>query len=165
MTILGADPGLDGALAWLSKKGSGWDLTVMDFPTLSVKKGKTLRREYSLYELAADLPLMPADMAYVEAVHSMPKQGGVSNFTFGGGFWMVRTAIAFCGIPQTLIEPSVWTRMVGLPTGATKDQHVQRAMSLFPAHTALFRGPRGGALDGRADAALIAYCGALMRGF
>lgn len=166
MTILGIDPGLDGAMAWLAKRpAGGFDLTIWDFPTFTVKVGKSLRRVISLYEMAATLPSMPADRAFIESVHAMPKQGVVSTFTFGEGFGTVKTAVAFLGIPQTLVEPSVWTRMVGLKSGATKDEHVRLAMSLFPEHTALFRGPRGGALDGRADAALIAYYGMKLSGF
>lgn len=166
MTILGIDPGLDGALAWLAKRPKGgYDLTIWDFPKLTVKVGKANREVISIYELAADMPSMPADRAIIEAVHAMPKQGVTSSFSFGDGFGTVKTMVAFLGIPQRLVEPSVWTRMVGLKSGATKDEHARLAMQTFPEHAGLFRGPRGGALDGRADAALIALYGLQLGGF
>jgi len=163
-TILGVDPGLDGAFAWLRRVDKGFELIVRDFPTVVVKKGKTNRREYSIAELKQDFQNGYADHAFIEKVHAMPGQGVTSTFTFGEGYGIVRTVCAFLETPTTLVDPAVWTRVVGLQSGATKGEHCARAASLFPGYAQLFRGPRGGLLDGRADAALIAWYGIAVLG-
>ena len=65
-------------------------------------------------------------------------------------------------IPVTLVKPTQWKRLMRVP--ADKRASVQRASQLFPHVASLFKGPRGGVFDGRAEAALIALFGAMELG-
>jgi crossover junction endodeoxyribonuclease RuvC len=56
-------------------------------------------------------------MCVIEQVHSMPRQGVSSTFTFGRAFGAVEGAIEALKIPQTGLTPQTWKKRLGLPTG------------------------------------------------
>lgn len=97
------------------------------------------------------------DVAYVEAVHSMPRQGIASTFSFGVSYGVLRGVLAATGIPWTLVTPQEWGRLVRLPKGP--DAARQRVVQLYPQHSALFARARD---HDRADALLLAHAGATM---
>ena len=156
MIFIGIDPGLSGALAAISESGT---LCFID-DTPAVLTGK--RREY----LVADMcRLVEKCLAYcrpfksepekvvaaIERVHSMPKQGVASTFTFGMGFGIWRGILAGLQVPVDLVDPTRWKKEIlnGMPR--EKESSRVRAQQLFP----------GAGLDrkkdhGRADALLIA---------
>lgn len=162
--ILGIDPGLSGALAlyWPATGG----LTVYDMPTLAAGKGKSSKRVLDHHGLTAILREMNEnvasgsliDHAFLEQVSAMPGQGVTSMFSFGLSYGALRQALASEGVPTTLVTPVVWKK--AMKVTAAKDGAVARASDLLPRHADKFRGKRGGLMDGRAEAALLAVYGA-----
>lgn len=150
--IIGIDPGLDGGIAILEGPKA---LTVHDIPTL---KERTRGREVdwaALSRLYMQYDIFEIEHAFIEQVHSMPKQGVASSFKFGYVAGGLRGLVAAWGIPTTMVTPQRWKK--GLKLARTKDAAVARASELWPKVN--FHGPKGGLRDGVAEAALIAYYG------
>jgi len=94
--------------------------------------------------------------AVLEKVHSMPKQGVKSMFTFGTNFGMWQGMLLSNLIPFDLIIPTRWMKMV-LDSGNRKPEHrFQYALHHWP--DAPLLGPRGAKRIGIADALCIAEC-------
>lgn len=154
MRVAGLDPGASGAIAVVE---DGLCTDLIDMPVTMVTVGKTAKARISPELLAQVLrDLMPLDVAYVEEVASMPKQGVSSVFTFGQAHGMLLGAVAASGVRLVRIRPQGWQAMVGLK-GA--DDPRAKAVALYPG--------RVGDLNlvkhaGRADALLIAHVGAMI---
>ena len=148
-SYLGVDPGLGGALALLDSCGG---ISTWDTPTFAIK-GKRRVDMHALWDLVHGIASMhePA-LAVVEDVHSMPKQGVVSSFTFGRAAASVEMALVAAGVPLHLVSPASWKRIMQL--GADKDASRLKASRLFPACSSQWARKKD---DGRAEAALLAY--------
>lgn len=158
---VGIDPGASGAIAFVA---DGQLVDVIDMPTDEVKVSGGVRNRVSPARLAKVMEGARGCHVYIELVGAMPvrrdgraTQGTASAFTFGKAAGLVEMAAAVYGSGYTLVTPAEWKRVLRVP--ADKDGAARRAAQLFPASVALFYGPRGGALDGRAEAALIALFG------
>lgn len=150
--ILGVDPGLNGALAFLDLQNG--KLTIIDMPTIEAGvKSKRVVNEAAIADL---IDPSSADHAYVEKVGAMPGNGAVSMFGFGVSYGLVRGVIAANFIPVTLVPPQTWKRVLGVP--AAKEGARARASQLLPAFSHLWPLAKH---DGRAEAALLAYYGAV----
>lgn len=137
--ILGIDPGLTGAIAYLHDGQYGYD--VYDMPP----------NPADLAELIGTFG--DIDMAYLEKAQAMPKQGVSSMFNYGVGYGTVIGILAARSIPYTLVTPAVWKRALGL-TGKPKGASRALARAWFP------HAPLGREKDhGRAEALLIAEWG------
>lgn len=157
MRTLGIDPGLTGALCLLDIPLSGRPvatLTIEDMPTAEQMIGKVNKSIIMEAMVVALVKRLCPDHVYLEQVHSMPKQGVVSTFTFGMGYGVVRGVLAGLGLPVTHVPPQVWGKLVGLPRGEGGSR--LRAAQLFPAYADQFARKMD---HGRADAALIALAG------
>lgn len=174
MVIIGIDPGLSGAIGYLSNEMK----MVVDMPVLKIegkrtksrKTGKVTVKKKNIYditrikELLAEYKKTALDMndkieVWIEKSQPMPDQGGVSNFNYGFGFGVLQAVTTCCEIPFQLIHPVTWKKKIMFGQGKEKDASVYKAQQLFP--ELQFRGPRGGLLDGRAEAMLIAEYGRL----
>jgi crossover junction endodeoxyribonuclease RuvC len=158
--VIGIDPGIDGAIARFDAQGA---LVTYPFPTLKARSGDKRTIDLAgLVSLVDQLrtPLLfgPARIVvYLESVNASPQQGVVSAFTFGRGFGQVEALLAAARLPVNLVKPDIWKRALSVP--AAKEGAVARASSLLPQYAHLWRGPRGGTLDGIAEASLIAFYG------
>jgi crossover junction endodeoxyribonuclease RuvC len=158
MIVIGIDPGLDGAIAALLPTGLGFTLRIVDMPV--IKAGK--KRKTDIPELARLLANYAPGATHfgVELAHSYPHQGVASCFSFGHGLGVIEGILGALGHSYELVSPQRWRRVMlaDFQAAATpaerKAQSVQAARRLFP--QGQFVGPRGGALDGRADATLLA---------
>lgn len=150
---LGIDPGAKGSLCILDPYG---DITFS--PTPHAFK--------SSYELFRNLKLMIATIGSfaavgVEDVHSLYGMSAKSNFTFGRNVQAVTSLLQHIPLEYELIQPKIWQVAVGIPpqkgrTGKQlKSEVAARATQLY-GDPGLF-GPKGGLLDGRADALMIAH--------
>lgn len=152
-TLIGIDPGLDGAVAIIDDVGAY--IGVMPTPTLTLRRARGLRREYDLPGLAA--LLIPHARngvhAILEEAQAMPGQGTRSMFTIGLGFGLWLGLLAAYQIPYTRVRPGVWKRAMGL-IGTDKEAARLRAQQLFP--TADLRRK---ADHGKAEALLLAAYG------
>lgn len=171
MTIVvgGVDPGLDGALAFVSR---GFVVQMIGMPTLILSKGKGTKREISVHALLQALRDevvgvgFVVERVFIERVSPRPGEGTVSAFKFGRGFGQVETAIISLGWPVEYVTPPKWKKAVGLPTGAQKDDSLQMASRLFPSDTRLWT-PRRMLMNkqqcyGRAEAALLGMYGDIL---
>ena len=97
------------------------------------------------------------NMAILEKVHAMPKQGVTSMFNFGENLGMWKAFLVIMEIPHLIVTPQQW--MKGLVTKTdgpdTKSAVKNVATRMFP--KAELHGPKGGYKDGRGDALLMAH--------
>ncbi|KKM76262.1 hypothetical protein LCGC14_1382060 [marine sediment metagenome] len=149
--IVGIDPGLGGAVAFIMRD----DLAVVDdVPVIQVGK----KREYNAPEMAEILRCWSPDHVYIEKVHSMPKQGVASSFNFGKGFGLWLGIVATLGIPYTLVTPQRWKGKMLDGQRRGKGDARLRATQLFPELASSLTRVKD---DGRAEALLIAAYGRL----
>jgi crossover junction endodeoxyribonuclease RuvC len=154
-TIVGIDPGLDGAVAiqWPNRT-----ITVTDTPTMEVAKaGGKKKTEYLPREMANILQSLDQNSTavYIESVHSMPKQGVASTFTFGKGYGIWIGIIAAYGLRVTFVTPQAWKKMI-MEGIHDKDAARLRAQQLYPAMMPMLKRKKD---CGRADAMLIMHYG------
>ena len=97
---------------------------------------------------------------WIEDVHSMHGMSAKSNFSFGRNLGSILAITELLkGIPPKTVTPKVWQKYVGVTAKgkAIKKQVAKIAQYLYP--QAELHGKRGGLLDGRSDALMIAYYG------
>lgn len=101
------------------------------------------------------------DVAYIEDVHSLYGMSAKSNFSFGGNVQAAQTVLEILMHPNESkiqkVQPKIWQKAIGVTAkGADiKKQVAEIAHSLYP-YAKIF-GPKGGLMDGRADALMIAH--------
>lgn len=147
--VLGVDPGISGGLALLDVDLGL--LVVRDMPVVTVGKSRLL----SEGELTRIIGNWEPTIAWVERVHSMPKQGVASTFSFGMNYGLVRGVLAGLRVRTLLVTPQEWKRLFRL--GADKRESRVKAALLFPSNAGDFAKVKD---DGRAEAALLALFGA-----
>jgi len=150
MLVLGIDPGLSGAVAFVHGDQL---LNVADLPLVDVQHGKGSRKELSpalLHDMLVHTEIR-IGKAIVEHVGASPQMGTTSAFRFGENFGGILAVLACCGIRTELVRPQTWKRAMGLGP----DKSISRAMAikLWPLQSDYFARAKD---DGRAEAALIA---------
>jgi len=152
--ILGIDPGINGALAFFDyEKG---ELTIFDMPVASVERNGKKKQEVSPAMLAMLCRGIEVRRAILERVNARPGQGVTSMFAFGRSFGVAEGVLGGLNIPMSYVTPQQWRKAMQVREG--KDGSRQRAAELFPRYADQFALKKH---DGRAEAALIAYYGAL----
>lgn len=149
-TILGIDPGLSGALAFMDDK----ELLVYDVPTFNIERNGKKKRQINLQALLGILKTYQTSHCYLENVNAMPGQGVSSMFQMGRGYGQIEMALAAHEIPVTYITPQTWKKALAVPKD--KDGARQRASQLMPEWSHNWDLKKH---DGRAEAALIAFYG------
>jgi hypothetical protein len=160
MRVIGIDPGASGALALLDFHGSSIEFFPMFGPVTP--------------ETAVFKWLKEADARIIgiEKVTTVKGAAATSNFKFGKNVGAIE-AIARCtGTGVDFIAPKAWQKEIGLVIpqklkGPARTKHIKNevgriAQSLYPG--AEIFGPKGGLLDGRSDALMIAHCMGLKYG-
>lgn len=153
---IGIDPGNEGGIAIIT--GHGIELIQMPDTLLQ------------LWEIIA--PLRGFSQAVIEQVHSMPKQGVASSFTFGKNYGSLLMALTAAQIPFEEVRPQVWQKCLCIsprkkdePKGKLKLRLLKKAQQLYPTlwH---WREPKSkGKQLAVCDALLIAtYCQRIHRG-
>lgn len=153
MLILGIDPGLSGALAFLDTTTDA--VVIMDMPTVEVVRNGKTKREVSAALIADLVAGKGVVQAFVERVSAMPGQGVSSMFSFGRSVGVLEGVLAAYEIPTTLVTPQAWMKAMSVRAG--KDGSRERAMQLFPQYADQFARKKD---NGRSDAVLIAKYGA-----
>lgn len=161
MSILGIDPGLDGALALLDESGQVVSLHRM--PVIAHKKagGKGVKRELNLPAIRELLRELRPDVVALEAATCRPGQTAQTMMGVGYGFGAWRMLMTCQDQRHQIVYPQVWQRVMfrGMPKGDTKERARRAAQQRWPAVD--WRGPGAtarclAAHDGCCDAALIA---------
>lgn len=125
--ILGIDPGLHGALAWLTPDGDMLDIA--DVPILN--EGPR-RKSIDAAAMAVLVRRHPARQAVIEAVHARPTDSKVAAFTFGRNLGALEACVLAAGIPLLRVHPLTWRRAAGLAPGAPKEASIAAALRLVP---------------------------------
>jgi len=158
-TTVGIDPGFKGALAMIYRG----EIRVRDLPT---KLRKSTGNEFDRGELLKALTTFcrcPGRDVHVGLEHptTRPGEGAERSKRFGEGLGLIEGMLVALGVSYELIPPAKWKMSLGVPgkdwEGANE---IGRALieQMYPAYKhGDFHGPRGGLLDGRVDATLIAH--------
>jgi crossover junction endodeoxyribonuclease RuvC len=151
--VLGVDPGVRGGLAIVAINDGAASRLVdaIDIPTIGVGA----KERVDPIVLRDWIVMHQPQHAYIERAQAMPKQGASSGFKYGRATGSIEAVVACCGVPLTIVEPSMWKRAHRLD-GRDKEGGRQRALQLFPAAHALLARKMD---HGRAEAALIALAG------
>jgi Holliday junction resolvasome RuvABC endonuclease subunit len=139
MRVLGVDPGaVSGAYALLN--GAGWPI-VDDIPVVD--------RQVNAAEWSRIVRQLKPDIAVVEQVGAMPKQGVSSTFKFGMGCGLIRGVLAGAGVPIISVTPAKWKKHFSLNSDAEKSRAL--AIRRFPSASLARKKDHG-----RAEALLMA---------
>ena len=151
--FVGIDPGAKGSFCFLDSKTK--EIEFWPNPIMGIYSAV-------IYDLIMDRNKeQPIHMIGIEEVHSIFGTSAKSNFSFGFNVGIVHTIADLTSIGVDLVQPKEWQKACGIrfKTGmkpAEKKQvTVGRALQLYPA--APLHGPKGGIMDGRADALMIAH--------
>ena len=150
MRVCGIDPGANGAIAILDSKNP-------DSVALLDLKKTTINNIHDW--LHSQLRFRGSEI-WVEDIHSMYGMSAKSNFSFGRNLGSILAITELLkGIPPKTVTPKVWQKYIGVTAKgkAIKKQVAKIAQYLYP--QAELHGKRGGLLDGRSDALMIAYYG------
>lgn len=150
MRIVGIDPGANGAIAMLNDG----HLTVVDMPSVSIRRGKSDKAEVDGYTLAAILHDLRPDVAYIELVGGIQGQSASAAFNFGRAAGAPEYILMAHSVRVERVAAVRWKRALKLNPG--KDAMRAAAMRLWPASAALFKRVKD---TDRAEAALIAEYG------
>lgn len=167
MNVIGVDPGIHGASVMLTDAGT---LLINDMPTFEMAIGKSLRKRidgvellehFSMYKMAG------ATLVVIEAVGGRPRQGASAAHVLGFACGLVYQTCVCLHIPIETVSPQTWKKALRVPgkkdvngdDKAAKDAIMHRAQEIFPNDAHMFRGPKGGAMLDRAEAAMLARYG------
>lgn len=162
MIYIGIDPGLSGAVATITEIAGGYRASVYDTPVLQVEN----KRKYNTVGMAELLARAYGQhhtneiLVILENVHSMPKQGVASSFSFGEGLGIWKGIIAAYGLPLEMPSPQRWKKEIMADQGKEKDAARYKAIQLFPEIAEQLKRVKD---DGRAEALLMAEYGRRLR--
>ena len=148
MIVCAIDPGLSGAIAWISSEGDAL-IHIEDMPVINVN-GKNKVNASAMAKLLKD---RWADLVVVEEVGAMKGNGVTSMFNFGYSAGILEGVCAALGCSLRMVRPAVWKRQAGVP--ADKGACRMMAQRYWPGANYFSRAKD----DGRADAALLAKWG------
>ncbi len=119
--IIGIDPGKNGAATFLDDDAQVLD--VLSFGNLT---------EHDIYSGIAEWTEDTQTFAFIEQVHSMPKQGVVSSFKFGVGYGFLLGLLTALKIPFERVTPQKWQKVLGCLSHGDKNITKAKAQELFP---------------------------------
>lgn len=145
--VCGIDPGLTGAVAFISEAGIG----VIDTQRLKAGTGLGSLDEHWMKDT---LVQYGPDIVVIERQQPFPEQGVGSTFKTGYGFGLWLGICIGLGLKVQVVHPQVWQREMLLgAVGEGKERNVLVARRLFPQVDI----PKS--RHGRADALLLAEWG------
>ncbi|QIV65798.1 crossover junction endodeoxyribonuclease [Mesorhizobium phage Cp1R7A-A1] len=156
--ILGLDPGVNGALAFLDI--DTWALEVIDAPKIETKIAGSARNHVDHGRLARLIRVRKPTHLVTEKLWSRPGQDSKSTFTLGRYLGHVEMAASML-LECTLMQPTPQEWKGDLHVSADKSLSRDRAIQLIPALEPILT--RKGDHD-RGEAAMLAFWGALKLG-
>lgn len=152
--VLGIDPGLDGGLAWLAAD-SGRVRSLLSVPSVGSGRKRELNRDGLVFQLR----MWDWCTSFAVVEHNSTRPGNAANsvWKFARLTGQIEGQLDALGIPIVQAVPSVWKPLMGVT--ADKRSSCGMAAKLWPAYRSSFYGPRGGLVDGVAEAALLAMFG------
>ena len=148
--IIGIDPGLKGAIAFLSEHKYVHTLFIEDLPLKTIMGRKQVDPK-ALAKIVRDMQVK-IKFAVIEDVASRPDDGVVSAFRFGFSTGILYGVLETLDIKILRVKPSVWKPALGLDSN--KKKSLALAKKIWPLHGHYFARVKD---DGRAEAALLAH--------
>lgn len=154
--IVGIDPGLSGAIAFLRPDGF---LSVLDMPTTKIKVSGKQRAIIDLNRLVERFDRADIQLVMIEQVSTRPRESCTSALKIGEGFGIIKGAVAANYHKLEVTQPQVWKKQLCVP----KDKNAARARAseLMPGAAHKWYLVKH---DGRAEAAMIALYAAELLG-
>ena len=158
--VLGIDPGASGYICALAP-----ELKNAEF--MSNKE-----QPHIIYEWLTELTEhYTVSHVMIEDVHSLGNVSAKSNFNFGFNCGLLHGVIGCTAIGLDMVQPKVWQKYIGIRTpvrkkGAPKVPASVRSKKLKQDVAAIcqrlypkivIHGPKGGLIDGKSDALMIAH--------
>jgi len=140
MNYIGIDVGAKGAMSIVT--GSNIEFIDFDLDKYIIKL-KSL--EPSAYRIG------------VEIIHSMPRQGVKSMFSFGQRLGEIVGILKVLDFKYYMITPQQWQKVCRVEPRSGKDGIYKAVTKLYDIPAEQLTGSRGGLKDGRCDALGIAY--------
>ena len=128
MLFLGLDPGKSGGISW-HYSGAPFN---PDYKKMAFAEGFTNKTPMDIYRLIKKRGTVGQCIAMIEKVHSMPKQGVASSFTFGQGYGFLLGCLTALEIPFEYVTPHKWQGYLHCRSGGDKNITKQKAQELFP---------------------------------
>jgi hypothetical protein len=139
-TVVGIDPGITGAVGYISDRGYG----AFDIPVMTASEKGKIKWMVDAAELGAmfvdHIPGRFNEMTVaLEQTSAMPGQGVASMFSMGDSFGACRGVAAILGFSVTLVRPAQWKKEMGVAkqrgedADAGKEKALELARELFPA--------------------------------
>jgi hypothetical protein len=148
--FIGVDPGLGGAIAAICPDGT---IEIASMPVAGKELDVSLILDY--FEMLGEFDRI----VYIEAVHSMPKQGVSSSFKFGFVTGIVHGIVRTLALPLYTVTPQAWKKEILAGTDKSKQASIDYCLRAYPS-ISLFRTERSRTYDdGMSDALLIAEYG------
>jgi hypothetical protein len=149
--VIGIDPGATGWIVAVDSDGIVWS---SELPTADGGVTAILCERADLFVFVERQQPMPRD-----------KRGVIGGFRSGYGYGRIMEAVVGLHMRHQLVRSQDWQRVMlrGEPKARgreLKETYTRVAERLWP--RIAFRGPRGGLLDGKAAAAMIAEYGRRM---
>lgn len=159
--FVGVDPGFSGAIGAVDQECRFRGL--WDMPTRG-GEGRTREIDAAALVLMARHIVQTAHAAevYLEWPQTRPNEAPEASKRFGVGLGNLEAAFLAAGATVHRVAPNLWKGQLGLEgkdRDATEARNaaVRMAEDFVRPPAGALRGPRGGALDGRAEALLIAW--------
>lgn len=121
MIIIGIDPGASGGIA---VRYDSLDPSPVDVFKLDATESDIAQRMSHYQDVRS--------FAYLERVHSMPKQGVSSTFKFAQSYGFLRGLLIALKIPFEEVSPQKWQKAMGCLSKGDKNVTKARAQQLFP---------------------------------
>ena len=130
MKIIGIDPGLSGAIAFLENNKV---LGIFDMPVMS--EGKKNKKQLNSAQLVnifkENMNNEEETIVVVEQVNAMPGQGVTSMFNFGQTFGAIKGVCAALNLPIFFVRPSKWKKYFEL-LNSSKDASRTKVIEMYP---------------------------------
>lgn len=151
--IIGIDPGQSGGIAWVAT----FDATLFGAVPMPETEADFVQALRDIVHDDGNSSVHPFCLceAFVEVVHSMPKQGVSSSFKFGQNYGMIRGVLAALQLKRQFVTPQSWQKAMGCLTRGDKNVSKRRAQEMWPTFRVTHR---------TADAILLAEYGRSLRG-
>lgn len=124
MLVIGIDPGASGGIAVLD---TSWE-PMSGEPSLTVHKMPATEHDAACLLRDIGRPRF----AFIEAVHSMPRQGVASSFKFGRSYGFLRGVLSGVGIPFEDVTPQAWQKALRCLSKGDKNVTKAAAGRLWP---------------------------------
>ena len=124
MIFLGLDPGKSGGISLHQMETNGSKIISAE--------PFTNKTPMDIYNVIVRYSAIKPCIALIEKVHSMPKQGVASSFTFGKNYGFLLGCLTALEIPFEYVSPTVWQRYLKCKTKGDKNITKQKAQELFP---------------------------------